>query len=85
MYSLVDQKRYRADTGGPSNARDRRSCLSNDVLVKYERFTSYERNMHQYGRSIATYRGEVTGGSPLRSLPQGIMAGVRRLYLEPRG
>ncbi|KAL5773624.1 hypothetical protein ACOSP7_013259 [Xanthoceras sorbifolium] len=61
MSNSGDQRRHKVNTNGPSNTRDRRSRLSDDVLVKYER------------------------GSSLRSLPQGIMAGVRRLYIESRG
>ncbi|KAL5840798.1 hypothetical protein ACOSQ3_013464 [Xanthoceras sorbifolium] len=83
MSNSGDQRRHKVNTNGPSNTRDRRSRLSDDVLD---------------GRSAATHRGEVTGlllqvvqrlkvirGSSLRSLPQGIMAGVRRLYIESRG
>ncbi|KAL5784862.1 hypothetical protein ACOSQ2_007254 [Xanthoceras sorbifolium] len=90
MSSTSDQRRHKADTGGPSNTRDRILRLFNDVLV--------ERTRCQDGRSVVTHRGEVTGsftsgrtvarsdrGSPLRSQPQGIVAGVRRLYLEARG
>ncbi|KAL5743963.1 hypothetical protein ACOSQ2_027079 [Xanthoceras sorbifolium] len=63
MSSLGNQRRHKADTGGPSNMRDRRSHLSDDVLVKYEKFASYERTRHQGGRIAASHRDEVMGSS----------------------
>ncbi|KAL5739422.1 hypothetical protein ACOSQ2_028602 [Xanthoceras sorbifolium] len=79
MSSLGDQRRHKADIGGPSNARDRRSRLCDDVLVEM-----IEARLRGLLLQVPRRPG-VIRGSPLRSLPQGIMARVRILYLEPRG
>ncbi|KAL5767639.1 hypothetical protein ACOSP7_014234 [Xanthoceras sorbifolium] len=63
MSSPGDQRLHKANTGGPFNARDHKSRLSNNVLVKYEKFVSYERTRHQGGRTAATHSGKVTGSS----------------------
>ncbi|KAL5784769.1 hypothetical protein ACOSQ2_007161 [Xanthoceras sorbifolium] len=63
MSSPGNQRHHKANTGGPSNMKDRRSRLSDDVLVEYERFMSFERTRRQGGKSVTTHRCEVTGSS----------------------
>ncbi|KAL5848869.1 hypothetical protein ACOSQ4_006882 [Xanthoceras sorbifolium] len=86
MSSPGNQRHQKANTGGPSNVRDRRSRLFDDVLVKYEKLALKK----EPGVKVAEMLGPTK--ARLRGLllqvvrrPGGIMAGVRRSYLELRG